>query len=193
MPTDDGNENRDRLLSSAGRGFRAKGYAALGVDAIAKEVGLTSGSFYVHFKSKSAVFLEALRLGMRDLASGIDHVRMTMGTGWKDGLIDFYLTVRRRCRPDEACALQAMTSDVPRLGTEARRVFDDELRHVVERMTVGAAEPDLRRDRIRALALLSVLSGAVSLARACEDEALADEIIEGARLLADHARDMPVP
>lgn len=187
MRSDDDIDNRAKLLASAGRGFRAKGFAALGVDGIAKDVGLTSGSLYSHFKSKSVIFLEVLRIGMRDLAGGIDHVRASLGRNWRGGLIEFYLTVRRRCAPDEACALQVMTSDVARLGPEAKKVFEAELRHVVDRMTVGTQPEDMQNERLRSLALLALLSGAVSLARACEDERLGDEIVEAARLLAAKA------
>lgn len=182
-------DNRARLLASAGKGFRAKGYAALGVDGIAKEVGLTSGSFYSHYKSKLAIFLASLRSGLRDLAGGIDYARRDGNPAWRQELVDFYLTVRRNCPPEEACALQSMTNDVARLGPEARAVFDEELQEILARMTRGTDARHMTHERQRALALLALLSGAVSLARACGDQNLSDEIIAGARALAKAATD----
>ena len=54
---------RQRIVDAAGRGFRRGGYGGIGVDGLAKEAGMTSGAFYVHFDSKKAAFRESMLQG----------------------------------------------------------------------------------------------------------------------------------
>ena len=53
-------ETRKRIVSAASQGFRSHGYAGIGVDAIAKEAGVTSGALYAHMGSKDGAFEAAL-------------------------------------------------------------------------------------------------------------------------------------
>ena len=66
-------ESRARILAGAGRGFRGHGYGGLGVDALTKEAGVTSGAFYAHFKSKAEAFRETVAIGMNDLKAGVER------------------------------------------------------------------------------------------------------------------------
>jgi TetR/AcrR family transcriptional repressor of nem operon len=51
---------RQRILDGARRQFAANGYAAVSIDEIMRDCGLTRGGFYAHFQSKAALYREAL-------------------------------------------------------------------------------------------------------------------------------------
>jgi TetR/AcrR family transcriptional repressor of nem operon len=68
-------ESRARILTSAGRGFRSRGFGGSGVDGLAKDAEVTSGAFYAHFKSKAAAFREAVVVGLEDLRRGVGQAR----------------------------------------------------------------------------------------------------------------------
>lgn len=173
-----GEETRARILDSAGRGFRRHGYGGLGIDGLAKDAGVTSGAFYAHFKGKADAFRAAMVAGMKDLREGIATLREA-GPDWRRALIDLYLTTRRTGPIDEACALQNLTSEVAR-GDEALRVaFEAELARVLEAASDGPGGRD------EAIALLSLLTGGVSMARAVADPALSDEIAAAVRKAAE--------
>ena len=53
-------ENRARIVATASRLFREKGFDGVGLDAIMKEAGLTHGGFYGHFTSKEDLAAEAV-------------------------------------------------------------------------------------------------------------------------------------
>ena len=53
-------ENRARIVATASRLFREKGFDGVGLDAIMKEAGLTHGGFYGHFSSKEDLAAEAV-------------------------------------------------------------------------------------------------------------------------------------
>ena len=176
-------ESRAKILASAGRGFRGHGYGGLGVDGLAKAAGVTSGAFYAHFKSKAEAFREAVTAGMRDLAAGISGFQDRLGDRWRDGLVDFYLTERVTCDIGESCALQNLTGEVARAGDDAREAFETELRVVID-TTASGLHGDGAARRAEAIALLALLSGGVSMARAVKDPELSAEIAAAVRAAA---------
>jgi len=177
-------ESRARILASAGRGFRTNGYGGLGVDGLAKEAGVTSGAFYKHFTSKAAAFRDAIVAGMQELRAGVEHMRETHGEHWQPAFIDFYLGERRRAGLADSCALQSLTGEVARADPEARRAYERELREVIATAAEGPDVSHAAERRDEAIALLALLSGGVSLARAVEDPAFSDEIANAVRRVA---------
>ena len=53
-------ESRARIVETAARLFREKGFDGVGLDTIMKEAGLTHGGFYGHFSSKEDLAAEAV-------------------------------------------------------------------------------------------------------------------------------------
>ncbi|MBX9796175.1 TetR/AcrR family transcriptional regulator [Sphingomonas sp.] len=183
-------EGRARLLAGAGRSFRAFGYGGVGVDGIAREAGVTSGAFYAHFPSKAAVFGEVVAVGLADLAAGIRGFREG-GAGWAEQLIDFYLDERLNCDVRESCALQSLTAEAARGADDVRRGFADGFAQAVAAMTSTDGPAPLDHDR--AVALLALLSGGVTIARTLPDgparAAVARATGDAARRLLRAARD----
>jgi TetR/AcrR family transcriptional repressor of nem operon len=58
-------ENRRKILESAGKLFRAKGFDAVTVAEVMQAAGLTHGGFYGHFKSKDDLIAETLAEALR--------------------------------------------------------------------------------------------------------------------------------
>ena len=100
-----GDGARERLLQGAGRGFRIGGFGGIGVDALAREAGLTSGAFYAHFGSKADAFRLAVGRGIAFLRDGVALFQDRCGPGWRDPFVDFYFGERMRLGIEEACAL----------------------------------------------------------------------------------------
>lgn len=176
-------ESRSRILASAGRGFRARGFSGLGVDGLAKAAGVTSGAFYAHFDSKAEAFRETVRVGMADLASGIDGFRK-QGGPWLASFIDFYLGERGHAPLEASCALQSLNADVARSDANTRRVFAEAF--VAIAADLGTDLPsDAQADGWqRGVALLALLAGGVSLARAVDDQAEAERVLAAVRTQA---------
>jgi AcrR family transcriptional regulator len=178
-------ESRARILASAGRGFRSRGYGGLGVDELAKQAGVTSGAFYAHFKSKAAAFREAIAAGMDDLRNGVEQFRNSQEKNWPFAFIDFYMGERRRAALPDSCTLQSLTADVARADPQAKQVFQTKLEEVLRAITTEGAETQgATPDRAHAIALLALLSGGVSMTRAVNDVALQEEIAQAVRRTA---------
>lgn len=184
-------EARTRILNATGRGFRRLGFGGIGVDGLAKEAGVTSGAFYGHFPSKAAAFKAAAVDGLMQLRDGIAFLRGSEGDAWLEKFVDFYLSVRRTCDLGDSCALQSLTLDVARAGEDTKAAYETALRSVVDAVAAGLSSGTLPARRKTAWAILAVLSGSVSIARATADPRTGAQIaaaVKGAVLKMDGGR-----
>lgn len=177
-------EARARLVAAAGRGFRRKGFGGIGVDGLAKEAEVTSGSFYGHFPSKDAAFKEAVAAGIEELRDAIEALQSEHGARWLERFVDFYLGEKRTCELGESCALQSLSPEVGRAAIDVRAVYQDGMLKVVEQVAKGLPEGTLAERRKRAWTLLACLSGAVTIARAVSDPDISREIAKAAKKMA---------
>ncbi len=173
-PKGKGTDAHERLVAAAGRGFRKGGFGGIGVDALAKEAGLTSGAFYAHLGSKAGAFRVAVDDGLHFLLNGIQEFQVRHGADWRDKFIDFYLGDRMAVGLDEACALPTLTADVARADDETRRSYEEDLKAIADKIANGPGKP-ISRDRT--WALLATLTGAAGVALAVPDPRVRTEIL----------------
>ena len=167
---------RVKILGAIGRGFRRLGYGGIGIDGLAKEAGVTSGAFYGHFPSKAAAFKAAALAGLVELREGVEYLRAREGDAWLEKFTDFYMNVRRTCDLGESCALQSMTPEVARADHDTKAAYKAEMLKVVEAVAAGLKHGTLPTRRKTAWAILSMLSGGVTLARSTEDTKVGTQI-----------------
>ncbi|GJD66374.1 TetR/AcrR family transcriptional regulator [Methylobacterium frigidaeris] len=164
--------NRQRVVEVAATLFRERGLHGVGVADIMAAAGLTHGGFYGQFANKDALAVEAF-----DAALAEDH------RGSLDLLIANYLSLGHVQSPGKGCPLAALANDVAREppGSSVRARFTHGVRQLAGLLAELMPKMSRERRRQRSLAALSTLVGAVVLARAVDDEALANDLIEAAR------------
>lgn len=172
---------RRRILEAAGRGFRKGGFGGVGVDGLAREAGVTSGAFYVHFDSKATAFRQAVVEGVSDVVNALHALQTERPDEWWPAFVAFYVGERRKCDLAESCGLQSLAPEVARADAESRSVFEAELRKVASAIASGPPCVDAPTTIDGAYAALAALIGAVTLARAVPDSALADQIAAATR------------
>lgn len=169
-------QTRQRILEAAGRGFRKGGFGGIGVDGLAKEAGVTSGAFYVHFDSKAEAFRASVVSGLTELNGGVQYYQSLHGAAWWPEFVHFYLSAKRTCDLSESCTLQSMPPEVARADDASRMAFEAGLREVAGTIVNGPASPGVPQDMDTACAALAALIGAVTLARAVNSATFADQI-----------------
>jgi AcrR family transcriptional regulator len=168
-------ETRARVVSAAGQVFRREGFGGAGIDALTKAAGVTNGAFYGHFKSKSEAFRTVVLEGLQELRDGIAGLKANWPKDWLRAFAAYYLGFKRTCDLGESCALPSLSPDVIRADLETRGAYTDMLKTIIDDVAAGLPMgDDARQDR--AIALLALLSGGVTLARAVSDPALSDRI-----------------
>jgi TetR/AcrR family transcriptional repressor of nem operon len=174
-------QTRQRILDAAGRAFRRGGLGGVGIDGLAKEAGVTSGAFYVHFDSKSAAFRESVAQGVSDVTTGIKSYQAAHGAKWWREFVHFYLGEKRQCNLSQSCGLQSLAAEVARADESSRGAFTAEFEKVARAMLTGPPATGAPTTLEEAHAALATLIGAVTLARAVNDPAMAKKIATSAQ------------
>lgn len=183
-------ENRDRVLDTAARLFRERGFDGIGVAELMKEAGLTHGGFYGQFESKDDLKAQACAHGA---AQTLEAWRRTADKHPDDALgalVARYLTASHRDNPGAGCVVAALGTDAAREGPEVRRAVSDAAKAMFDTLVEAVPGDSRARKRERAAVTLAAMVGAVVLARAVDDEKLSAEILRSVKsALAGAARD----
>ena len=65
-------ESRKRIVESASRLLRARGWEGAALADVMQEAGMTHGGFYKHFKSKDEMAVEAAQAAFAEIAGRFD-------------------------------------------------------------------------------------------------------------------------
>ncbi|MCZ8316064.1 TetR/AcrR family transcriptional regulator [Phreatobacter sp.] len=172
------------IITAAGRRFRVDGMAGVGIDALAREAGQTSGAIYAHFTSKAAVFAAVVDAGLARLRAGMERCRAA-GAGWARVFVRQYLSAQHRDQIAEGCLLPSLSADVARGDMDLRSAYAADLARAIDTLAegcVGATEAERRQT---AIALLALGAGGLLLSRAVPAGPLADEVLAAATAAAE--------
>jgi TetR/AcrR family transcriptional regulator, transcriptional repressor for nem operon len=171
-------QNRERILDAAAQLFRERGFDGIGVADLMKEAGLTHGGFYGHFSSKDDLIAQA---SARELTSSLAHWSRVSDRASGDRLSAIaavYLNRAHRDNPGAGCVLAALGPDVSRQGPAVRGAVTDYLRSVVDLLVNLVPGKSKAARRQKAISTYATLVGAMVLARAVDDRALSQEILD---------------
>jgi len=189
--------SREALVRAAAKTFREKGYAGVGVDELSKQAGVTCGSFYKHFGGKSDAFLEVVKAGVDRVARRVRSLRSSSSKDPLGGWVNDFATLQSSKEHLRAtglgCNLPTLSVEVARAGEDARRAFEESIKRGIAEMTSGEPFDDDRDGRERAVAFLSVLTGAMAIARGVQNPRTARMITESARRAALLIAANPLP
>lgn len=174
-------ENRRRVVEVASALFRERGFNGIGVADLMKEAGLTHGGFYGQFASKEDLAAEACAHAMEVAAERWRVTAETKGDDALPALLDSYLSPRHCNHSAAGCPIAALGIDVARQGGVARSAFTRGLRPFLDGLSRLVPGRSAEAKRKAALTTLSGMVGALILARAVDDPALSEEILEAAR------------
>jgi len=166
-----------RIVAIASKRFREKGLAGFGIAELMKEAGLTVGGFYKHFDSRDDLVAEAISSAFGDWQRRVDAAKSGGLPVSFTNLIDDYLSDVHRKNPGTGCAFSALAPEIARSDKRTRALTSEQVRNDLELIAGLLPGKDKRTARSRAILTFSALVGAMALARAVSDEALAREIL----------------
>jgi TetR/AcrR family transcriptional repressor of nem operon len=169
-PANEVAKRHERIVKEASRLFRKRGFKDVTVAEVMKGAGLTHGAFYSHFSSKEELMAAAVDEAMRVSVEGLAASSKT--AAGRRAYRDAYLSTKHRDAAESGCTMAALSSEI-RNEPETQAAFTARLKE-----TVAAAGVD----RAEALLAVSAMVGAVALARAVDDDAFSEEILQKVRL-----------
>jgi TetR/AcrR family transcriptional repressor of nem operon len=159
-----------------------------------KQAGLTHGGFYGYFDSKDDLAVAACRAALKGQGDRLKAAKDGDPATELRAYFERYLSRANRDNPENACLFPALSAEVARQGAPVRAVFTDGLRDYLGALA-GLSDRDAQGDLPKnAIAILSTLVGAMLLARAVDDEAFSNSLLDvakealNARYAADEAQ-----
>jgi TetR/AcrR family transcriptional repressor of nem operon len=149
-----------------------------------KATGLTVGGFYAHFQSKHDLLAQAMRSTSRQLWSRLlaeveaEHAPGDRGLA----MVDAYLSEQHRDDLEGGCLLPSTVAEIARAGRPYRAVLSATINGLATEL--GQLLGGGPTARARALGLIALMYGGLSIARALGKGALSTEVLEAARLAA---------
>ncbi len=176
---------RAKIVQSARRLFNRRGFNAVSIDDVMADAGLTRGSFYAYFDSKSDLYASSIRAILSEKQiDNWDGVSIDpRAPDLAAQIIGDYLSVGSFENIDGSCPLIALPNDVSRTEQSVKRAFESVLKVLIDIFEQGL-ERKGDPARQRALAIAALCVGGMVLARTVEDRALADELRQAASSIA---------
>lgn len=175
------------ILDSADRLLRARGIAGASVADVMQGAGLTIGGFYAHFASKGALIDAALRRTAAAMRARLfARLDEKPAADRAEVVVKRYLSAAHRDAPRDGCPLPAVVGDVAISAPEHRDTLGEQLEafaaelepHLPSRPGAGPSRRQL------ALAIIALMYGGISLARALRGTELSDDVLRACRALA---------
>jgi TetR/AcrR family transcriptional repressor of nem operon len=174
-------QTRRRIVETAAQRFRKEGVASVGIAGLMADAGLTHGGFYAHFASKEDLVRAALDEAAAENAARRAKILETTPPGPEraEALIRHYLRPAHRDAPGLGCTAAALVAEIARHEPETRAAFTARLIALLEQYETSLPpDMDQAARRRRAIGIFSTLLGALQMARAVDDPALSDQILE---------------
>jgi len=176
--TDQKQETRRRIVESAARAIRERGVEAPSVVEVMSGAGLTVGGFYAHFENKDALMIEALRAMITQRLEEACQQMAALPAPERRALsARYYLSRKHRDGEIVHCPLPAVMGELNHLDPRYRDVLIDHLQAWVDALR-DESEPE---GRARALAAISTMVGALTIARALGQTPFSDEVLAAAK------------
>src|SRR5215510_7485903 len=179
-------KSREAIEASATALLRERGIKASSVMDVMKGAGLTVGGFYSHYDSKEDLFVEILRNSAR---TNWDHLlKSAKGDTPRSRMLSVireYLSRKHRDNKDTGCLLPSTAPEIARQGEPYRSALEQELSSFVD--SFANVIDCGRGSREKALGLIAMMYGALSLSRALAGTRLSDQFLEAAKTLGEQA------
>jgi TetR/AcrR family transcriptional repressor of nem operon len=166
--------NHERIVTTASARIRRDGIDGASVAGLMAEAGLTHGGFYRHFESRDELVAEAVESALAHGSRRTIAAAETGGSTALAAIIDGYLSRLHRDKLETGCAVAALPTDIVRSSPRARAAYSRQVRSYIDSLAglTPSGDPD------DAHLILAALVGALALARAVDDPALSDELLE---------------
>ncbi|WP_024805093.1 TetR/AcrR family transcriptional regulator [Nocardia sp. BMG51109] len=175
--------HRQEVIDAAAAQVRERGAHAVTVPEVMAAAGLTHGGFYRHFRSKDELVVQACAAAYAEKIGEMDRIRADSpdGPAARRTFIERYLSVAHRDAAGKGCGIAATAADVARAEPDGplRRVYLDGIGAMIGRLSEFGERPaEAERD---VLVELSVMAGALMLARASAGDELSERILDAAK------------
>lgn len=173
-------ENRQAVINTASRLFRRHGFDGIGLKDLMEEAGLTQGGFYKQFASKEDLAVQASARALENASQRWAAAAAKNPDDPLGAVIAFYLSEGHREEKLDGCPIVALGSDAARQGPDVKASFEAGVKAHLELLGRIVSEADGKEARAKAMTILSMMVGALTLSRVVNDTGLARAFLKNA-------------
>ena len=180
------------IIASASRLVRERGIGGARVADVMLGAGLTVGGFYAHFASKDQLIDATLRRTASELCAKL-FANLDAKPPAERALVVLkrYLSATHRDDTSQGCPMPAVVSEIASGREPHGAALAEQIETLADRLhdLVPARAPLSRRQL--ALALVALMYGGLTLARALQGTSLSDDMLRACRALGALATELP--
>ncbi|MBN3785611.1 TetR/AcrR family transcriptional regulator [Burkholderia sp. Ac-20353] len=174
----------ERIVETAARAIRRRGYDGTSVAELMKQVGLTHGGFYAHFASREAMLVEAADRAGAEAVAAFSRIASTAPEAQSlQALLRAYLSMEHVKNPEIGCPVAALGSEMPRQAAAVRQAVTRRIKEMIDMVSRHSDDWGKPGAHERALVTTATMVGTVVLARAVDEQSLSNSVLKAA--LAD--------
>jgi TetR/AcrR family transcriptional repressor of nem operon len=181
---------RQRIVQDASRRFRAEGLNGAGVASVMRDMGLTHGGFYKHFRSKDDLLGESIGEAFREMGAQLVRVaeQSPPREAWK-AIVNWYLSPEHCDHPEIGCPLAALAPELTRSDPEVKkRILADMVNYKDQLLQFMPGRRAVDREKAF-FVIFSTMIGAVEFARMMPDAAVRQRVLANTRDFLLHSFD----
>ena len=181
-PVEQKAETHEKIVEAAARSFREHGSEGQGLALLMKDVGLTHGGFYRHFKSKEDLYVDAVTRGFQQTGDRLLAAAAKAPKGEQlRAIIESYLSMQHLEDPGSGCVLATLAADIARQRPGVRARVNSAMRSYRERLLPFLPGKNTSEKTRQFIVLFPAMAGILMTARAISDPAARKEILATAR------------
>lgn len=173
-------ENHQAVINAASQLFRERGFDGIGLKELMKGAGLTQGGFYKQFTSKEDLVKQAVRRSMEVATRRWSDASAANPETRLEAVISFYLSLEHVQERGQGCPLVALGSDGARQSEDVKALFEAGVKAHLSVLDELAPSSEHETPYAKAMVVLSLMVGALTLSRVVNDQILAEDILHAA-------------
>lgn len=175
--------NHKKIIEIAARQIRNHGIEGLNVSETMKQAGLTHGGFYRHFESKNHLVHQAIETAFAKFAQQLrDDLDTYTPEQALDRFLARYLSMEHVDNPEVGCPTAALGTEIARSDNQTKAVFSKGVTQIIDLLD-QALKGRKSPSGVDGRALMTTLTGTITLARGTNDEAQRSAYLTNARKL----------
>lgn len=172
--------NRQNVIDVASRLFREHGFDGIGLKDLMKNAGLTQGAFYKQFASKEDLVAQASQRALEGSTERWIGAAEENPDDPLEAAIAFYLSEEHQGAKMDGCPIVALGADAARQGPDVKASFEAGVKAHLEVLGEMISATSEAERKGKSIAILSLIVGALTLARVVNDPEMAESFLDAA-------------
>ncbi len=178
-PPDQKKKAKEAILQAGARTLRTTGFNGVGIDGLAAAAGVTSGAFYSNFANKETLLKDVIEAFLGNPFIDADNGSLAERRERLRGYLRMYISSQHCSDPANGCVMPTLSADVSRSSAAVRKTYQRKMSDLIRKMSLVMGGTPSEREG-KAWTVLSLMIGAVSVARALPAGDSAEKVLKAA-------------